>query len=204
MSATHTADSLTIVAPLGIRFHDAATGDFVVDGLNVDIYKPGKPANKVHAVANPSGVYVVHHAPGVISIEHGKGDAAPWSNLPPKTGAVVAVSDVARRFQPFQVVVQLPERGFFNWASPLAVSPPDVEASIPLYSSPVRNVPAGMAVLRADLWDSSRNGPAAWAVLEAYINSQLVARGIADDQGRIALIFPQPAPRPFTSTSPPL
>ena len=61
-----------------------------------------------------------------------------------------------------------------------------------------------MAVLRADLWDSSRNVPASCAVVEAYINSQLVVRGIADDQGRIALIFPQPAPRPFTAMSPPL
>ncbi|HET6980055.1 MAG TPA: hypothetical protein VFI24_27225 [Pyrinomonadaceae bacterium] len=203
MNATlKTFDSISIVAPLGIRFRDELTGDVVSDGLNVAVYALGRPAGKVQAIANPSGIFVVHHAPGLISVEHGQGDADFWNNLPPKKNFVVAVTDAARRFQPFQLDVQLPERGVFNWASPIAASLPDLEPGIPLYSSPVRNVPPGMSVLRADLWDAARDLPAAWAILEAHVNNQLVARSIADDQGRIALIFPHPAPRPFTASAP--
>lgn len=196
-------DSLTMVAPLGLRFRDESTGDFVGDGLSVAVFEPGKPAGKTQAVANPSGVYVAHHAAGLTAIEHGRGGAEFWSNLPPKKNFVVAVTDEERRFQPFQIEVQLPERSVLTWASPFGLSPPDDTASIPLYSSPVRRVPAGMAVLRADLWDASNDLPAAWAVVEAYIDSQLITRGMADDQGRLALIFPQPAPRRFTASSPP-
>jgi hypothetical protein len=195
-------DTVTMVAPLGLRFRDESTGEFIGDGLRVEVFEPGKPTQKVQAIANPSGVYVVHHAPGLISVEHGAGDAKFWSNLPPKRNFVVAVTDAEWRFQPFQINVQLPERGVFNWVSPFGMSPPDMAPSIPLYSSPVRKVPAGMAALRADLWDASNNLPAAWAVVEASIDGQLVARGVADDQGRLAIIFPQPAPRRFTASSP--
>lgn len=197
-------ESLTIVAPIGLRFRDAVTGSFVGDGLNVALYEPGKPANKVQAFANQSGVYVIHHAPRLRSFEHGKGDADFWDNLSSKKSFVIAVTDVERRFQPFQIAAELPARGFFNWVSPLGASPPDAVPSIPLFSSPVRSVPGGMAVLRADLWDAAGNVPAAWAVLEAYTNNRLAVRGIADDRGRIALIFPHPAPRPFAISSPPV
>lgn len=198
-------ESLTIVAPLGLRFRDAVTGSFVGDGLNVALYEPGKSANKVQAFANRSGVYVIHHAPGLRSFEHGRGDDDFWNNLPPTKSFVIAVTDRERRFQPFQFAAELPaRRGFFDWVSPLGASPPDAGGSIPLFSSPMRSVPGGMAVLRADLWDAADNVPAAWAVLEAKTNNQLIGRGIADDQGRIALIFPHPAPRPFAISSPPV
>ena len=196
-------ESLTIVAPLGLRFRDVVTGSFVGDGLKVTLYAPNKPATKVQAFANRSGVYVAHHAPGLLDFEYGAGDADFWNNLPQKKGFVIAVTDSERRFQPFQFTAELPERGIFNWVSPRGASPLPSVTSIPLYSSPVRNVPAGMCVLRADLWDATHDVPAAWAVLEAYTDSQLVARGIADDKGRIALIFPWPAPRPFAIGSPP-
>ena len=58
-------------------------------------------------------------------------------------------------------------------------------------------------MLRADLRDTAGDVPAAWAILEAYTNNRLVARGIADEKGRIALIFPHPAPLPFAVSSPP-
>lgn len=199
-------ESLTIVAPLGLRFRDEATGNFVGDGLNVSLYEPGKPASRVQALANRSGIYVVHHAPGLRSFENGKGDADFWNNAPAPKSFVVAVTDIEHRFQPFQFTAGLPTRGFFNWVdpiSPIASSPPDAVGSIPLFSSPVRTVPGGMAVLRADLWDTAGDIPAAWAILEAYTNNRLAARGIADDQGRIALIFPHPAPLPFAISSPP-
>jgi hypothetical protein len=58
-----------------------------------------------------------------------------------------------------------------------------------------------MAVARAELWDAVQGGPASWAVLEIHYNGRFLGRGIADEMGRVAVIFPYPAPRasPFTS-----
>jgi hypothetical protein len=79
---------------------------------------------------------------------------------------------------------------------------------VPLYSAPARALDSGMAVLRADLWNPIRRAPAAWAVLEARMGGVLQARGISDERGSIALIFPFPKPTdaPFASPveSPPV
>ncbi len=203
-------DRLTMVAPLGLRFCDLTSGTLVGDGLDVQVYASGNPTTKVPAVANRKGVYVVHHAPGLRDLEQGEGNEAFWQNLTPRN-FVIEVNDNERRFQPFQFTASLPARGIYKWIDPLFSSPlssplssPSTPGeSIPLYSSPVRSVPAGMAVVRADLWDGSSDTAAAWAVMEASLNDQVIARGIADEQGRIALIFPYPAPRPFSISSPP-
>src|SRR6266550_4028736 len=151
-------ESLTLVAPLGLRFQDMVTGSFVGDGLNVVVYAPDRPASKVQAFVNRSGVYVVHHAPGLRDLEHGAGDADFWTN-PLRKSFVVAVTDAQRRFQPFQFAAKLPARRIFAWASPLGPSALTAFPSVPLYSSPVRNVIAGMAVVRADLWDAAKDVP---------------------------------------------
>ena len=202
-----TLDRLTQVAPLGLRFRDVVSGTLVGDGLNVRVYPLGRSMASVPAIANRKGVYVVHHAPGLRTLEGGEGDRKFWDNLPPRKTFVIEVSDEQRRFQPFHFTAQLPLEGIYKWigaapASPPASIPPP-PTSIPLYSSPVRSVPSGMAVLRADLWDASQDAPAAWAVIEGYLDDQLIVRGIADEAGRIALIFPYPAPRSFSVTSPP-
>jgi len=207
-------DRLTKVAPLGLLFCDLSSGTFVGDGLDVQVYASGNPATKVPALANRRGVYVVHHAPGLRDLEHGEGTEEFWQNLTARN-FVIEVNDNERRFQPFQITASLPVRGVYKWLDPLfssplnspLSSPPGAPAtpleSIPLYSSPVRSVPAGMAVVRADLWDVASDTAASWAVMEATLNDQVIARGIADEQGRIALIFPYPAPRPFSISSPP-
>jgi hypothetical protein len=65
-----------------------------------------------------------------------------------------------------------------------------------------------MAVMRAELheWQPGAEAvgdPAAWAVIEARINRRPWARGIADDHGRIVLIFPYPEPLTNSLVSPP-
>ena len=204
-------DRLTQVAPLGLRFRDVVSGAFVGEGLNVRVYPLGRSTASVAAIANRKGVYVLHHAAGLRALEAGAGNREFWDHLPPRKSFVIEVSDQQRRFQPFHFLEQLPIEGIYKWtgvapASPPA-SPPALAAaptSIPLYSSPVRSVPAGMAVLRAELWDAAQDTPAAWAVIEGYLDDQLIVRGIADEQGRIALIFPYPAPRSFAVSSPPV
>jgi hypothetical protein len=194
-------DSNTLVAPLGLRFHDTASGEFVRDGLNVSVYPPDKSESRVQAIANRTGVYVLHHAPGLRTLEFGAGDQNYWNNLPPRKDFVVEVSDEQRRFQQFHFTAQLPVRGIYPWTSPN--SPPSSLDSIPLYSSATRSAPGGMAVIRADLWDKKRDLPAPWAVLEGYIDNELIVRGIADEAGKVALIFPWPAPQRFAINSPP-
>src|SRR6185295_15455325 len=101
-------DRLTTVAPLGLQFHDAATGTIVGGGLNVWAFPAGRPAARRPLVVNRVGVYVLHHAEGLIDVEHGAGDKSYWQNLPSPKQFVIEVSDESSRFQDFQLTVDLP------------------------------------------------------------------------------------------------
>ena len=52
----------TLVAPLGLRFRDAATGATVSQGLRVTLYPTANPARRTQAFVNNSGVFVAHRA----------------------------------------------------------------------------------------------------------------------------------------------
>lgn len=215
-------ERLTLTAPLGVVFHDAATGSRVGAGLDISVYPKSTPASCAKMFPNPSGVYVLNRAPNLPrAFAFGAGDEEFWSNLSAPQEYVMEVVDLARRFQPFSLEIALPVRGIYNWVSPLdqptPSSPPAASlssspssspapSSIPLYSAPARKVPPGMAVIRADLRDTSaddatRDASAAWAVVEARYEGHLIARGIADERGSLALIFPYPAPPTFTVAS---
>jgi hypothetical protein len=193
-------DRITIVTPLGLRFQDAMTGEAVRDGLVVSAYPTNRPNARRSLITNRRGVYVLQNASALRDLQNGAGDAAYWDNLPATKDFVVEVTDQQARFIPFQFVVGLP----VQWNKP-ASSPPSIK-DVALYSAPTRTVPAGMATVRADLWDptaGANGGSAASAVLEFYDDGAMVARGVADQQGRIAVLFPYPAPRSFPVTSPP-
>jgi len=202
-------ETVTLVAPLGLRFRDVVTNTFVNDGLNVTVYPEGDNARRVSAFANRAGVYVLHHAPGLHEFEQGAGDDDFWAHMPPAKPFVVEVEDNERRFLPFSLKLTLPQRRIYRWVSPLDGSPvasplgePAPISPVPLYSAPTRTPLAGLAVLRAELWNPQTSEPAAWAVVEARTNGQLLARGIADERGRLALIFPYPPPIKFAVSSP--
>jgi hypothetical protein len=199
-------ETVTRVAPLGVRFRDVVTDTLIGDGLSVNVYPASSPARRAAALANRSGVYVVHHAPGLRAFEQGAGDSAFWADATTPVPFVVEVEDLERRFLPFSFVAELPFKGLYNWTSPLdpaPASPPDPPRNVPLYSAPTRRVPAGMAVVRAELRDPILDAPAAWAVVEARLEGQMLARGFSDERGRLALIFPHPAPLKFPPVSPP-
>jgi len=199
-------DRLTSVAPLGLRFHDASTGQTVGDGLTVWAYPLGQPAAARAMFPNRRGVFILHHAPTLRTVENGTGDDDYWKDLPPKKDFVIEVRDDLDRFVPFQFVAALPNRGIYEWQDPVLGSPLSTTKSIPLYSSPARTAPAGQAVVRADLWDPAREttgSEAASAVLELFDSDRFVARGIADQKGRVAVMFPYPAPKSFAPSSPP-
>ena len=176
-----TLDRLTMVAPLGLRFHDASTGRLIGDGLVVWAYPLGRPNSRRRATANRKGTYVLHRGDGDFVIE---------------------VNDEQRRFQPFRFTTSLPVEGIFKWDVALA-SPLAEMSTIPLFSSPLRTVPSAMAAIRADLWDTSIDAPAAWAMIEVFTAGKFIGVGIADEAGRIAVIFPYPTPLSFVPASPP-
>ena len=195
-----TLDRLTMVAPLGLRFHDTTTGTIVGDGLSVWAYPVARPTAKSQAVANRRGVYVLHHGYGLREREQGDGSRFYWDNpIPPNKDFVIEVTDLQRRFQPFQFTASLPAEGIFKWLD----SPLSTQTTVPLFPAPTQSVASGMAVIRADLWDTSIDAPAAWAVIEAFTAGKFLGRGIADDMGRIALIFAFPTPLSFAPASPP-
>jgi hypothetical protein len=196
-------ERLTRVAPFGVRFYDTVSNRMVSNDLSVTAYLPHDPSRRCSATPNRSGVYVLHHAPGLESFAFGAGDDAFWQNLPPRRSFVIEVSDLQRRFLPMAFTVALPARGIFQWQEPgmSPVAPP--QAAVPLYSAPTRAVPDGMAVIRADLWDGRDDGPASWAVIETQSDGQAAIRAVADGRGRVAVIFPYPEPLPGSVSSPP-
>jgi len=198
-----TLDRLTMVAPLGLRFHDTSTGVLVGDGLSVWAYPVGRPTAKRSAIGNRKGVYVLHHGYGLRERENGDGSRSYWDNpVPPNKDFVIEVTDEQRRFQPFQFTASIPAEGIFKWDASLD-SPLAERTTVPLFSAPTRNVASGMAAIRADLWDTSLDAPAAWAVIETFTAGKFLGRGIADDAGRIAVIFSYPPPLSFAPASPP-
>jgi len=132
--------------------------------------------------------------------------------LPPRRRFTVEVRDERRHFLPLKFAAELPCKGVFRWRTTVPRAPldlPDNSQGVPLYSSILRPAPPGMAVLRAELYEAPRPGstdaaipkPAAWAMLQARSGGRLLGRGIADEQGRIALIFAYPAPQSSISSS---
>jgi hypothetical protein len=178
-------ERLTIVTPLGLRFWDDVSGRVIGDGLIVTAYPETQPYRRVQAISNPSGIYSLHHLPGLREVENGAGDAAFWDTHPPRSPFIVEVVDSEWRFQPFLLSLALPVRGVFTGQTFMAGSPPGPTFGIPLFSTASRSVPASVAVIRADLWDPQagpnlQGGPAAWALLEAQVPGRPPVRGLAD------------------------
>ena len=181
-----------------------ATGERIVDGLNVSVFLASKNVwrKRNHALPNRVGVYVLHKVDGLNDFTKGAGDAEFWRNNPPNKSYIAEVFDTEKRFQPFQFMLEPPIKGIFKWENIPPTLPNKNLASIPLYSAPTRQVAGGMSVIRAQLREISGK-PASWAILEARFNEILVARGIADRDGQIILMFPGLSPQNNPFTSPP-
>lgn len=195
----------TLIAPLGVRFWDATTGASVSDGLRVTAYPNDDRLHSTQASPNRSGTYVLHHASGLREFELSLDDPSFTDVLPPRRPFTVEVRDEQRRFLPLKFGADLPFKGLFQLPAGLPIDL-SVSPGVPLFSSTMRTAPAGMAVLRAELYEApgvQANGitkPASWAMLEARSDGKLLSRGIADDQGRIVLIFAYPKPHDSISS----
>ena len=194
-------ERLTRVTPLGVRLLDAATGSFVTDGITADAYPRVDPERRTRALVNRSSVFVFNRLPGMNEVERGAGDEAYWAAQVPRYPFVLEVQDAQSRFLPFTLDVLLPVRRLltFGFGSPLGspLSPPSsADRWLPIFSSPSRPLPDGMAVLRAEIvyLDGTTQRPAAWALVEARGPGQPLATGMADAGGRVFLPLAYPKP----------
>jgi hypothetical protein len=191
------------VTPLGIRFWDDATHS-AIDRLAVEVYPVGDPQRRATARPNRIGTFVLPQLPGPrdVSSEFGAGDDAFWQGVK-RRPYVIEVSDPAGDYQPFRFEQRLPTRGH---AVPdcLPVTSPPSEV-VPLFSTVSRRVPAGMAVVRAELRVARTNEPASWALVDVQAGTTTSVRGVADREGRVAVLLPYPEPiaSPARPSSPP-
>jgi hypothetical protein len=203
-------ERISRVTPFGIRFVDEATGSVVSDGLTVEVYPAGQRERRVAARPNRIGTFVAAHlgGPRDPDFEFGAGDEPFWTRGPTRPHTV-EVADRNGNFQPFVFEHPLPQRGH---VVPSCVRSSPLATLLPLYSTASRIVPAGIAVVRAELRypvvsPAGRTvyPPAAWAVLEARVQGEPPARGIADREGRVAILlsYPEPTTGPVRPASPP-
>lgn len=196
------------VTPLGIRFWDEATHAAVSDGLAVTVWPSGAPERRASARPNSIGTFVLPRLPGarVVEEEFGEGDDAFWSQVQPRP-FVIEVIDERGSYQPFTLDLSLPFRGLAAPAYGAPASPPS--SVVPLFSTASRPVPAGVAVVRAELRTplapDGRLAPASWAVMEVQVGTTPPVRGLADREGRVAVLlpYPEPTPGPARTSSPP-
>jgi hypothetical protein len=195
-------DRYSLVAPFGVRFWDAAADTPVRAPLSVVVSPVNDPRVRIQASVNRSGVYVIHRFPGLTRAVAGGGDEVYWSQPLPQRSVRVEVVDPEGQYHPVSFPAQIPFRGLFT-LSCAPLSPPESTSAIALYPTPTYPIAAGRAVIRTELKHASSDAPVAWAMLTAEHRGTALAHGIADAQGRAALIFPYPEPVRRRITSPP-
>jgi hypothetical protein len=188
--------------PLGIRFWDAALDLPIADALAVHAWPAGTGYAPVRAVRTPDGVYAFHGLPGQQAAEKpADGEEHPETVGTPREYAI-AVDDAGGRYQAaaFSLTLPLGYRGEF--LSVPAGSPPRPAGRAYLFSAPSRQVPPGLAAIRADFVDADTGAPAAWAVLTATV-AGVTRTAVADERGRALVLMPFPTPERLRQGSPP-
>jgi hypothetical protein len=192
---------------LGLRFLDEATGRPVSGDsfdLEAEAWPLGASNRKTTGILTPSGIMAFHGLSGLREFENS--DANDPFESAPQHVFQVAVRDRAGQLLPCTFVVSAPKRGVAAFAGD--GSPPWIaEGAVPLFSAPSRPAPAGLGVIRAELHYHASGQPAAWAFVEASYSSggtRRTARGLADRQGRVIVMFayPEGRRRAFNSSPP--
>lgn len=193
-------ETLRIAAPLGIRFWDPARGVPVTDGLTVRVRPEGSRRPGQIAARTLSGVYAVHHLPGLRAFEYPDDDTE-QASPPLARNFVVEVVDTQQRFLPATLRLTAPWPGVYPVAD-VTVAPHGFH----LFSAPTRPATSSLAAVRALLAeriDSSTTRPAPYAVLAVQVQGlpevQPIWHGVADEQGSVAVFFPYPT---FTGAAP--
>lgn len=207
-------ERLTRTAPFGVCFWDVAARTSLVDGLLVEVFPRANPDARRIAKANPSAVYVAHDLPGLA--DFARSNAEPdelWAT--PASAYRVEVRDPYGRFLPIAFDAALPMRGLFTWLAPWFSPPVPIALAtdegspprptiphVPLFSAPSRAA-TDAAVVYAQLQEEATGAPGAWYLLETRVDGDPRGLGMADAEGRVAVMFPYPEP-PRRLISPPV
>lgn len=187
---------------LGIRFWDAALDTQVNDGLEVSLYPVENPRKKIQAFRTASHIYAFASIPGMITRETQATSAI--ASPEPTRSFVVTVQDTQQRFSPaaFLIDLPLPYSGIF-----LVDDQPSSPALTPrgfnLYSSALRNAAPQFTFLRGDLIDRNSGTAAAYAVVRVENEEGFSWYGIADANGKFAVMLPYPLLHIAFGSSPP-
>jgi hypothetical protein len=201
-------EQLHIFTPLGIRFWDAALERVVTDGLEVRAYPAGRPQARRTAVLSRSGVYAFHGLPGLHAVEYPADADAMLASPPQPQRFMVEVEDRAYRFLPVVFGVDVPYAGVLPTNTLDAQGRP--LPGFYLFSAPARPVLPTQAVVRVQVAEAGAalpgraQSPAAHALLELELPDGRVLFGIADEEGRAAIILPYPAFAPAAGGFSPL
>ncbi|MBL9126761.1 MAG: hypothetical protein JNL97_03895, partial [Verrucomicrobiales bacterium] len=208
---------MTRSASLGFRLVDPATRRVVPDGWIVEAVPEGSTTRPVYARRNPSGIQVFGRLPGLAAYELGDPDARNAdgsARSEVRRTYVVRVRDREDRYLPFRWNVEVPHSGIHGidptgFPTFAAALPPELATLgpfVPVFSSPQRTLPAGMAAIRADLAVGDEETPASWAWVRATVSAgangpRVVVDGVADARGGVLLAFPLPEPEDSLPTS---
>ena len=216
--ASRRMEELARHAVIGVRFWDVARGNAAVSGLKVEVFPRLNPRSRKPMLANPSKVYVAHVVSGLRDFEFSETDTPElWSQPEAALRAYrIEVRDPLDRFLPMAFDADLPQPGLLTWNAPwlsppqpivmpgTSGSPPQLMLErIPLFSSPSRGLPDGLAVVYAQMREPLTERPAAWAFLGVSIEDERRGIGLADQEGRVAVMFPYPEPPRQALASPP-
>ena len=208
-------------APLGIRFWDLAGGTSIVEGLDVHVFPAANPLARRKLRRNANDIYTALDVAGQRDFERivaSPRDLPGWqAGTSPAPTYRVEVTDPLGRFLPTGFDFDLPLAGLLDvssfvpasgpalplWPDDNAASPTTLAAKVPLFSAPSRAVPSPLAVVYAQVRVRGTLEIPAWTLLGATIDGQLRGLGLADTQGRVAIMFPYPNPpaQPLTSPS---
>jgi hypothetical protein len=182
-------EELEVFTPLGLRFWDGVLDRAIVDGLDVRAWPAEQPAKARVAARTRSSVYTFRSLPGMRQIEYKCPDPAFFDASPPgRRCFVLAVTDLLGRFLPvaFAVALPLPYRGVF-------LAQTQSSPGVHLFSAPTRRTGERLIAVRGTLHDADRDAPAAWAMVQVDAPHGRVFHGLADSEGRVAVVFPYPS-----------
>jgi hypothetical protein len=190
-----------IVTPLGIRFRDIALGEPITHGLVVFVQPRESDSGPIRLSSNPSGVFGFHDMPGLRDLEY-PAEVEPAAGSPPTAlPFVVMVADPLGRFLPAVFGIEIPA---LVTSPPLSDLDPDPAPMLDafLFTAPTRPVTAGLAAIRADLFDRDADTPAAHARVRVTLGDRLRI-GVADERGRLLVLVPWPLLERLRLGSPP-
>lgn len=176
---------------LGIRFWDPVYGHLINNDLKVIAWPEKYPSLICKAIRTATGLYTFQGLAGLRSYEF-----ANYTLLESPIAQrkfLVQIMDLQHRFLPVVIGILLPRPG--NGVYPNGIDPPNNQGDpwpgVPLFTTPMRTAPPGIAVIRSQLIDYVSQKPAAYALARINLNGKNWY-GIADNRGSLAVHLPYP------------